>query len=163
MSTEPARATRDADADDDDDDLQDALQERQPGILWGVVRNVFHDAGVGALRGDGRGLSVGLEEIAKSRRFASLPESLSLGELASADWDRIATGLAPFKRPRVRNQKVRHSVVAPPTRGQAAVPKDIPAPDHARETERPPKGAASSAQGVVGGIFAGVSNFLGRG
>ncbi len=147
---------------DDDEDFQDARKDRQPGILWGVVRNKVLDAGVGALRGHGGGLPVGLEEVALSRRFASLPESLSLGELASADWDRIATGLAPFKGPRVRNQKVRDSVVAPQTPGQAAVPKDIPAPD-ARETERPPKEAASSAQGVVGGFVSNLaSGIFGR-
>ena len=54
-------------------------------------------------------LSAGLKEVAKNRRFASLPEPISLGALASADWDRmvhvastdgIATGNASAKRRR---------------------------------------------------------------
>jgi hypothetical protein len=54
-------------------------------------------------------LSAGLKEVAKSRRFPSLPEPLSIGALASADWDRmvhvastdgIATGIASVKRRR---------------------------------------------------------------
>jgi hypothetical protein len=51
-------------------------------------------------------LSAGLKEVAKNRRFASLPEPISLGALASADWDRMvhvastdgtATGIASVK------------------------------------------------------------------
>ncbi len=54
-------------------------------------------------------LSAGLKEVAKNRRFPSLPEPISLGALASADWDRlvhaastdgIATGIASVKRRR---------------------------------------------------------------
>ena len=95
-------------------------------------------------------LSAGLEEVAKSRRFASLPEPLSLGALASADWDRlvhvastdgIATGIASVKR---RRDAPRASRLAASLLSVAASPRKQSTGAPAQQTT--PEGTASSQQ-----------------
>ena len=131
-------------------------------------------------------LSAGLKEVAKNRRFASLPEPISLGALASADWDRmvhvastdgIATGIASVKTrrdaPRASRLAASHlSVAASPRKQSTGAPAQqnppeddddedafVDAPDTTQDEtapEKTPSGKASS--GFLGGI---ANNFVG--
>ncbi len=122
-------------------------------------------------------LSAGLKEVAKNRRFASLPEPISLGALASADWDRmvhvastdgIATGIASVKTrrdaPRLAASLL--SVAASPRKqstgapAQQTTPEDdddegayedaVETQDDETAAEGTPSGKASS--GILGDI-----------
>jgi hypothetical protein len=95
-------------------------------------------------------LSAGLKEVAKNRRFPSLPEPLSLGALASADWDRmvhvastdgIATGIASVKR---RRDAPRASRLAASLLSGAVSPRKQSTGAPAQQN--PPDGTASSQQ-----------------